>query len=68
MGETQIYSRQEKPDLDTRRRSDGASGYLWCKVNGNASYRVKVLATDGDDHYLGKHNYDRVSKNRVGTA
>ena len=67
MGETQICSRQERSDLDTRRRSDGASGYLRCKVNGNPSSRVQVLATDGDDHCLGKRNYDRVNKDRVGT-
>ena len=49
-------------------RSNGASRYVRCKVNGNPSSRVKVLATGGDDHFLGKHNYDRVSKNRVGTV
>ena len=68
MGETQICSRQERLDLDTKRRSDGASGYLRCKVNGNPSSRVKVLTTDGDDHYLGKCNCDRVRKDRVGTV
>ena len=68
MGETQIWSPQERSDLDTRRRSNGASGYLRCKVNGNHSSRVKVLETDGDDHCLGKHNCDRVSKNIFGTS
>ena len=68
MGETWICSQQKRSDLDTKRRSDGASGYLRCKVNGNPSSRVKVLAIDGDDHCLGKCNCDRVSKSRVGTA
>ena len=68
MGETQIFSRQERSDLDTRKRSDGALGYLRCKVNGNPSSRVKVLVADGDDHCLRKRNCDRVSKDRAGTV
>ena len=67
MGETQIYSRQEKSDLDTIPDQMDLR-YVRCKVNGNPSSRVYVLATDEDDHCLGKRNCDRVSKNRVGTA